>query len=289
MSEDNLLGGVLQAQVRVESLPAARQIVAVERQLDGTWRVCGNAQSGVDGLADLTILAQSTSDIYALAVDDWGQPWESDLVVAVGGLVRPTNFTGWLYRVTQSGTLPTAEPEWWNSSSMGPQPVGDAALEAERYYQPIAHGPLPIELSTGLTYRYWRVAFQSTRDAGSFKAAIAEIEFKLTGKVVGGSAFSSSDLGDGYEASVAFDGLASTSWTCASGSALPQWVGFMFDDSVDVSEVSLRAGDNAIRANRAPAAFVVECSSDGITWVERATFSEEPAWGVSESRTWMLN
>lgn len=145
MSEENLLAGVLQAQVRVDSLPAARQIVAVERQTDGTWRIAGSGASDESGLAELLIQAQYQSDIYALAIDEWGSKWEANMVVAVGELVRPSSFVGWLYRVTQAGTLPVAEPDWWNSAAIGPQPVGTATLEAVRYYRPLAHGPLAVQ------------------------------------------------------------------------------------------------------------------------------------------------
>ncbi|OWL90137.1 hypothetical protein [Halopseudomonas aestusnigri] len=146
MSEENLLAGVLQAQVRVDSLPAARQIVAVERQTDGSWRIAGIGTSDESGLAELHIRAQyRESDIYALAIDEWGSKWEANMVVAVGDLLRPSSFVGWLYRVTQAGTLPAAEPEWWNSAAIGPQPVGTATLEAVRYYRPLAHGPLAVE------------------------------------------------------------------------------------------------------------------------------------------------
>lgn len=147
MSDENLVGGIVNAQVSVESLPASRQIVAVERQADGTWRVCGHGQSGADGLAEFSVQARPESTIYALAVDEWGTPWTSGMTVAVGDLVRPTNFVGWLYRATQGGALPVDEPVWWNSSSLGPQPAGTAVLEAERYYQPISHGPLAVEFT----------------------------------------------------------------------------------------------------------------------------------------------
>lgn len=144
MSEENLSAGVLQAQVRVDSLPAARQIVAVERQTDGTWRIAGSGASDESGLAELLIQAQYQSDIYALAIDEWGSKWEANMVVALDELVRPSSFVGWLYRVTQAGTLPAAEPDWWNSAAIGPQPVGTATLEAVRYYRPLAHGPLNV-------------------------------------------------------------------------------------------------------------------------------------------------
>ena len=145
MSEENLLAGVLQAQVRVDSLPAPRHIVAVERQIDGSWRIAGSGTSDESGLAELLIRAQYQSDIYALAIDEWGSKWEANMVVSVGELVRPSSFVGWLYRVTQAGTLPAAEPEWWNSAAIGPQPVGTATLEAVRYYRPLAHGPLAVQ------------------------------------------------------------------------------------------------------------------------------------------------
>lgn len=145
MSEENLSNGVLQAQVRVDSMPAARQIVAVERQTDGTWRIAGSGASDENGLAELLIQAQYQSDIYALAIDEWGSKWEANMVVAVGELVRPTSFVGWLYRATQAGTLPAAEPEWWNSAAIGPQPSGTATLEAVRYYRPLVHGPLNVD------------------------------------------------------------------------------------------------------------------------------------------------
>lgn len=147
MSEENLLAGVLPAQVRVDSLPAARQIVAVERQTDGTWRIAGSGASDESGLAELLIQAQYQSDIYALAIDEWGSKWAANMVVAVGDLVRPSSFVGWLYRVTQAGTLPVSEPDWWNSAALGPQPVGTATLEAVRYYRPLAHGPLAVDFT----------------------------------------------------------------------------------------------------------------------------------------------
>lgn len=145
MSESNLTGALLQSQVSVEQLPASRQIVAVERQTDGTWRVCGSGQSDTTGQAEIAIQARPTSLIYAVAVDEWGMPWSANMTVAAGDTVRPPQFSGWLYRVTQSGQLPADEPAWWTGSSVGPRPVGTARLEAVRYYQPIAHGPLSLE------------------------------------------------------------------------------------------------------------------------------------------------
>lgn len=174
MSEENLVGGLVTAQVQVESLPASRQIVAVERQSDGTWRVCGYGASGTDGLAEFSVQARPESVIYALAVDDWGTPWTSGMTVAAGDLVRPTNFVGWLYRVTQGGTLPVDEPVWWNSASLGPQPAGTAVLEAERYYQPVAHGPVPVEFTDDFDVHWPSVAALLHFDGGAGTAQILD-------------------------------------------------------------------------------------------------------------------
>lgn len=155
MSEENLLGGVLQAQVRVEGLPAIRRVIALEHQLDGVWRVCGYGESGADGQAEVAVSGHQESTIYALALDSWGKPWVPSMVLNVGDVVRPTEFTGWHYRATQAGTLTAAEPAWWIGTDQGPRPVGTAMLEAERYYQPIAHGPVLVEWNEIESDPYW--------------------------------------------------------------------------------------------------------------------------------------
>ncbi|MNF88432.1 hypothetical protein D3C84_709270 [compost metagenome] len=133
----------MQSQVRVEGLPAARTIVVVERQPDGLWRVCGSGQSNSGGLGEVVVEANPASEIYAVAVDNWGTPWRTSMSVAFGDTVRPSQFAGLLYQVTQAGVLPAEEPEW-PSLGAGPQPVGTAVIETVRYWQPIAHVPVPL-------------------------------------------------------------------------------------------------------------------------------------------------
>ncbi|WP_285259254.1 LamG-like jellyroll fold domain-containing protein [Halopseudomonas bauzanensis] len=142
MAETDLWFGTLSATVRVEDLPASRQVVAIERQANGDWRVCGQAVSNAEGIATLPITGLPASRIYAIALDDWGKPFAPGMTVAYGDVIRPTQFLGWMYQVTSPGVLPGTEPEWWNSMAGIPQPVGTAMMQAVRHYQPIAHGPV---------------------------------------------------------------------------------------------------------------------------------------------------
>lgn len=144
MTEEDFWFGTLSATVRVESMPGARRIVAVEMQEDGSWRVCGSGVSNQDGVVEMAIEGNPVSNIYAMAVDDWGRKWEPSMVVAMSDIVRPSSFKGWMYKCTQPGTLPAEEPDWWNAMADIPQPVGTAMLQATRHYQPIAHGPVDL-------------------------------------------------------------------------------------------------------------------------------------------------
>lgn len=141
----DLMRGDLRATVRVQDLPASREVVAVERREDGDWRVCGSAKANSDGIANLVIEGSKTSLIYAVAMDHWGEPFVASKAMAYGDIVRPSIFTGWMYRVTTPGVMPTEEPEWWDAMPEVPRPVGTALMQAERHYQPIAHGPVDIE------------------------------------------------------------------------------------------------------------------------------------------------
>ncbi len=145
MADEEFMFGDLFATVRVQDLPASREVVAVERQENGTWRVCGSAIANTDGIAELGIEGSKTSRVYAFAIDHWGEPFTPNRSVAYGDIIRPSVFLGWLYHVTAPGVLPGEEPVWWNSTPGMPRPVGTAMAQAEMYFQPIAHGPVDIE------------------------------------------------------------------------------------------------------------------------------------------------
>lgn len=139
--------GTVAALVKVSGQPASRRLVAVELATDGFWRLVGEGASEAQGSAELDVKVTHSSQVFVMAVDNWGFPFQGSLAVAVDDVVRPSFFTGWLYRITEAGTLPATEPEWWpaegdNASRL----LGTARAIAVRYYQPLAHGPLPVEL-----------------------------------------------------------------------------------------------------------------------------------------------
>lgn len=135
----------LSAVLRVDGVSAARDMVALERTTEGEWRVAGFGRSAEgEGQLDLKVLG---GQIFGVAVDDYGVAFLSGLAVSVGQRIRPTVFRGWLYVVTQAGQLPLNEPAWWPmEGDNAPRLVGSARLQAVRYYRPLAHGPVPVEI-----------------------------------------------------------------------------------------------------------------------------------------------
>lgn len=134
----------LAARIRVAGVDAAREVLAVERQIDGDWRVAGSLRTA-NGSLDLRVT--TGGEVYALALDDYGYFYQPNLAVAVGDTIRPTVYTGWLYRITEAGVLPAAEPEWWPADGdNASRPLGTGRAIAVRYYQPLAAGPLPVEV-----------------------------------------------------------------------------------------------------------------------------------------------
>lgn len=137
---------ILPALVRVDGLPADRQVVVIERPLDGQWRLAGYGPTPEgNGLIDVRVTGGS---VYAIALDDWGAVFTADLAVTVGQTIRPSEFNGWLYRITEAGVLPSTEPQWWPvTGDNAARPLGSARALAVRYHRPLAHGPVPIELT----------------------------------------------------------------------------------------------------------------------------------------------
>ncbi|KSW22760.1 MULTISPECIES: hypothetical protein [unclassified Pseudomonas] len=136
----------LAATVRVDGLPADRDVVAFERGVGGEWRVAGYGAT-VDGELDMDLRVAGPGQVYVMAMDSWGTVFQPLLGVAEGDLIRPTVFMGWIYRITQAGQLPAVEPTWWDDSLLGPQPLGTARAEVHRYYPPQGRGPIPVELT----------------------------------------------------------------------------------------------------------------------------------------------
>lgn len=134
------------AVVRVDGGLASREVVALEKDSAGQWRVAGHGASSEGGAVDLS-LGVTGGAVYVFGLDDYGTPFTPSVMVAVGHRVRPSFYSGWLYEITEPGTLPTTEPQWWAAEGdNAPRLLGTARAIAVRYYQPLAHGPVPVEI-----------------------------------------------------------------------------------------------------------------------------------------------
>lgn len=135
----------VEVRTRVDAEALARPVVVVERQADGQWRIAGAASTDMAGGGYIPLEVTLGGTCYALGLDDWGTLYEPGLAVTVGQRIRPTLFKGWLYRITQAGSLPASEPAWWDGNTAGPQDLGSARAEVVRYHRPLAHGPITVE------------------------------------------------------------------------------------------------------------------------------------------------
>jgi len=136
------------AGARVDGVRRIREVVVVERQADGQWRVAGAGFTAEEALQDVDLEVTDAGTWYALGMDDWGELFEPGKAVEVGQRVRPTVMEGWLYQVTEAGNLPAEEPAWWPIQGENPSRlIGTARLQAVRYYLPLGLGPLPIEMT----------------------------------------------------------------------------------------------------------------------------------------------
>jgi hypothetical protein len=135
----------LEAVVRVDGALADREVVVIEKPSSGQWRLAGYGPTpGGDGTIDVKV---TDGQCYALGMDDWGVAFQANLAVTAGQTIRPNDYTGWLYRITEAGVLPSAEPEWWAAEGdNATRPLGTARAVAVRYYRPLAHGPIPVEM-----------------------------------------------------------------------------------------------------------------------------------------------
>lgn len=137
----------IEAAASVARMREAREVVVIERMDDGQWRVAGQGETLPDGMSELELEVTASGTLYAVSVDRYGTLFVPTAPVAVGDLIRPTRFAGWLYRVTEPGQLPAVEPDWWAIEGDNPsRPVGTARAVAVRYFRPLAHGPVTVEM-----------------------------------------------------------------------------------------------------------------------------------------------
>lgn len=98
----------------------------------------------------------------------------------------------------------------------------------------------------------------------------------------------SSEYGASEAAWKVFDRLATTVWTVASGTT--GWVSYDFGYGNQKVVTSYKLGSNNDNAwmNRHPSAWTFQGSNDNSSWTTLDTKSSQPAWSISEERTYVV-
>lgn len=141
--------------VRVDGQPVQRLVRAFEYQssefkIEGrdlsTAKPLGEAVSDPnDGAYQIVIESGFTGDVFVVAFDDYGQPFQPDAAVAIGDRIHPTAPNGLVYDCVADGTLPGSEPAEWPEDTDADALIGSAAFRPTPYYRPRVHGPLTPE------------------------------------------------------------------------------------------------------------------------------------------------
>ena len=84
-------------------------------------------------------------EVLVLAMDDFGEVWQADTVHAVGDVIRPHTFQGYVYLCISAGTTDSIEPTWWFDTEQS-YAIGTALFKAKPYSRPLAHGPIIPEI-----------------------------------------------------------------------------------------------------------------------------------------------
>lgn len=159
----------------------------------------------------------------------------------------------------------------------------------------IRKGPKLTGIDYGPSFDKVRLRFTQARAWSG--GAVAEVEFQDTfagtDLATGGQVlFGSAGLGVA-NADAAFDGVLSNYWAGAENSITEgtAWVGYDFaaPQRPEAVAITARPGSDALQVG---AAFVVEGSDDGITWVPLEEYDVdrvERAWNAGETRTFNIH
>ena len=129
-------------------VPVSRRVFAVTE-----------AELAIDGSSETTqaVLDSQVSDpndgsytldtspyeaaVLVVAQDNLGEVWQASAAVQVGDVVRPVNFSGYVYICTLAGTTGSSEPVWAIDTSLSQQD-GTAQWQAKPFSRPLAHAPI---------------------------------------------------------------------------------------------------------------------------------------------------
>jgi len=135
----------------------------------------------------------------------------------------------------------------------------------------------------GVGFRYWRI-YVTLAESAYWGAA--EVAFKVGGVAQYGGTASADSTYSGLSPSAAFNGVAEGAYW-ANNATMPSWLMYDYGPGVskDITEMTFTA---QFYTTQGPKNFKVQCSNDGVAWVDRLTIVSAPAWGSYEARTFTI-
>ena len=140
-------------------------------------------------------------------------------------------------------------------------------------------------------HAYWRINVTAATSAGNY-CTIADIQMRASAgganQCSGGTASADSFYSAGYDASKAFDGVATTNWT-STGAVYPHWIQYAFSSPVSVAEVAIQVASGTYgTVNESPKDFTIEYSDNGASWLVAKTIIAGTFWAFSEQRLYSV-
>tara|TARA_R110000803_G_scaffold166755_1_gene230013 strand:- start:5016 stop:5507 length:492 start_codon:yes stop_codon:yes gene_type:complete len=141
-----------------------------------------------------------------------------------------------------------------------------------------------------VTADFWRINVTLNNEGAYTAVAITDIVFKDSGgtpiSTAGGTAAASASAG-ANTAAKAFDAITTTNW--ASTTALPQWIEMQFTGNVTPFSVDITGNNSSPdQAVNAIKDFDLQWSTDGISYTTAQSYSGETAWGLAETRNFVI-
>lgn len=149
--DDSILS-TISGEMKIDSVPVAREIKAftydrltfeIDNISTQESKPLGQTISDeTTGDYEITLRGGYSREVFVVAFDDYGDPFEADVGIAVGERVHPSTPNGYVYQCTGDGDLPSAEPDPWPTDTEASHLVGTASFEAKPFYRPEVHGPI---------------------------------------------------------------------------------------------------------------------------------------------------
>ena len=133
-------------------------------------------------------------------------------------------------------------------------------------------------------YRYYRLNITANNGDTSF-TSVEDLYLCATAggsqAATGGTPSASTEYSSSFDAAKAFDGIGTSQWFTASGSAVPSWLQYDLGAGNEVAVVEYTIAAYTGEAGRAPKDWELQGSVDGSTWVTLDSQAGVTDWELS--------